>query len=68
MPRQSIEMVLSLVVIRKSRFLLKVGKEEPLQPVPKMLGSAEGISDMGSVAHVLALDALDAVKEVATTR
>ena len=50
------------------RFLLKEGKEEPLQPVPKMLGSAEGISDMGSVAHVLALDALDAVKEVATTR
>jgi len=44
------------------------GKEEPLQPVPKMLGSAEGISDMGSVAHVLALDVLDAVKEVATTR
>ena len=68
MPRQSIEMVRSLVVIGKSRFLLKEGKEEPLQPVPKMLGSAEGISDMGSVAHVLALDALDAVKEVATTR
>ena len=50
------------------RFLLKEGKEEPLQPVPKILGSAEGISDMGSVAHVLALDAFDAVKEVATTR
>ena len=48
--------------------MLKEGKEEPLQPVPKMLGSAEGISDMGSVAHVLALDAFDAVKEVATTR
>ena len=50
------------------RFLLKEENGEPLQPVPRMLGSAEGIADMGSVAHILALDALDAVKEIATTR
>ena len=34
----------------------------------QMLDSVEGISEAGAVAHVLALDAFDAVKDVAKTR
>ena len=38
------------------------------QRVARMLDSFGGISEAGSVAHVLALDALDAVKDIAKTR
>ena len=49
------------------QFLIKEKTAE--QQVARMLDSSvEGISEAGSVAHVLALDALDAVKDVAKTR
>ena len=44
-------------------------KEETAeQQGARMFDSVEGISEAGSVAHVLALDALDAVKDIAKTR
>ena len=50
-----------------NKFLVK--EEASEQQVARMLDSSvEGISEAGSVAHVLALDALDAVKDVAKTR
>ena len=48
------------------QFLLK--EETAEQQGARMFDSVEGISEAGSVAHVLALDALDAVKDIAKTR
>ena len=49
-----------------NKFLVK--EEASEQQVARMLDSFGSISEAGSVAHVLALDALDAVKDVAKTR
>ena len=49
-----------------NKFLVK--EEASEQQVARMLDSFGGISEAGSVAHVLALDALDAVKDIAKTR
>ena len=57
---------LRLRLAKMDLFLVK--EETAEQPGARMFDSVEGISEAGSVAHVLALDALDAVKDIAKTR
>ena len=57
---------LRLRLAKMDLFLVK--EETAEQQGARMFDSVEGISEAGSVAHVLALDALDAVKDIAKTR